>query len=136
LGSWLLLGINNLTHPITIFATDRNSNARRGNLFQQKPNGIGRFGEIASAVVGYAFIQCLIVETGAEWAEFWDLIMDLTWPFASTQQVMFLAVFQPLILARANNGHPSLWTIAHSVGLAAWLIQSDIKNMLMLSSFR
>jgi hypothetical protein len=125
LGSWLLLGIN-LTNAFLapyLLLTEIRTPAEE--TFSKNRMVSGVFGGIASAVVGYAVLQCSTVATGADWAEFWDLVkMDRSY-LAFCVDPVVLAIFQPLILARANHGSSKPLDYVPFVGLIAWLFQSD-----------
>jgi hypothetical protein len=86
------------------------------------------FGAIASLVVAYAVFQSAFVATSADWKEFFELAASNRTYLAFCVDPVFLAIFQPLILARVNGGESKPLDYVPFVGLAAWLFSSDEKD--------
>jgi hypothetical protein len=85
------------------------------------------FGSISVAVTGFAVVQSVTVATSADWAQFGELVMSNRTYFASGVDLVLLAIFRPMILARVvdHNNHNNNRPLDYVpfVGLIAWLFR-------------
>jgi hypothetical protein len=83
------------------------------------------FGSIAVAVTGFAVVQSVTIATSADWAQLGELVTSNLNYFALGVDLVLLAIFQPMILARLanhNNNNRPLDYVPF-VGLIAWLFR-------------
>jgi hypothetical protein len=130
LGSWLILGIN-LTNAfmapyLAITEFRREPSSEEASIPKNRVFS-SAFGGTAAAVAGYALFQSVVVATGADWTEFWELAANDRSYFAFCLDPIVLAIFQPFLLARVKKNESSLEPLDYVpfVGLIAWLFRGD-----------
>jgi len=126
LGSWAILGIN-LTNAFLApyLAVTELSVPSNGKVVPKNLAFSIAFGAMASLVVAYAVFQSSFVATRSDWKEFFELAASNRTYLAFCLDPVFLAAFQPLVLARVNGGESKPLDYVPFVGLVAWLFSSD-----------
>ncbi len=135
--SWLLLGIN-LTNaflaPYLALTEIRSSSDgfdEQSLQVEESPDSLlttafpRLFGAIAATVGGYALYQSIVVATGADWSEFFELVKTDRSYLAFCIDPILFGIFQPLILGRVKNSTEPIDYVPF-IGLIVWLFVVDV----------
>jgi hypothetical protein len=137
LGAWLILGIN-LTNAflapyLAITEAKRSSSdvddATSSYCYEKNRVISAVFGSIVVLVTGFAVVQSVTVATSADWVQFGEMMKSDRTYFAFGVDPVLLAIFQPIILARASHNSSSRpLDYVPFVGLIAWLFRGEEEN--------
>jgi hypothetical protein len=79
------------------------------------------FGSIAVAVIDFAVVQSVTIATSAAWAQLGELVTSNLNYFAFDVDLILLAIFQPMILARLVNHNNNNRLPYARKGVVLWL---------------